>query len=457
MAKKVIMPKFGMDQEEGTVAQWLRQEGETVEKGEPLLEVETDKVNMEVEAPASGVLRGIRIGPGVTVPIGEVIAYILRPGEEMPEAGIGDPGSGIGDRENTLDAPRTTHQADQDRTPVKITPVAEQMAEHHGVDPSAIPASGPRITKQDVEAYLAQQPAQESAAPGANGEAIRAVPAARRLARELGVDLATVQGSGPDGRVQSKDVQQAAHSPAPAPQSPIPSPQSPTVRRTVPLTGMRRTIANRLTASVQQIPQFTVSMHANMGRANGLIDDIRSEWREGQPKVTITSLLIKACAWTLARYPQVNASFQENAIVEWGEINMGVAVALEEGLIVPVIRSADRLNLTEIAASLNALADRARAGKLTPDDLQGGTFTISNLGMFGVENFTAIINPPQAAILAVGRTLPQPVVNERGEVEVQPLANLTLTADHRVIDGALAGRFLSELKRALERPGLLMG
>lgn len=456
MPKKVIMPKFGMDQEEGTVAAWLRQDGDAVEKGEPILEVETDKVNMEVEAPASGTLAGIRIGPGVTVPIGEVIAYILKPGETLPDSP--QPNRPITQSPNPPTPPAAR----------RLTPVAERMADQFGVDPTAIQSNGGRITKEDVERHIAdllagQPPSTDS---GGRGEAVRAVPAARRLARELGVDLADISGSGPGGRIQSRDVQAIAQSPitqSPIAQSPIANrPINPTpVRRTVPLTGMRRTIAQRLTASVQQIPQFTASVDVNMERATRIIADIRSApGADDGPKVTVTALLVKACAWALARHPGVNASWQEEngkaEIVEWGEINVGVAVALDAGLIVPVIRHADRRSLAEIAGDLADLAGRAKTGKLTPNELAGGTFTISNLGMVGVDRFTAIINPPQAAILAVGRTVPRPVVDQRGQIVVQPQADFTLTADHRLIDGALAGRFLADLRGALEFPGRML-
>ena len=467
MAKKVIMPKFGMDQEEGTVAAWLRQEGDPVQKGDPILEVETDKVNMEVEAPASGILQGIRIGPGVTAPIGQVIAYILALGETLPEENPTQTQSN--QPTQSLNLPISPSPLPAQAGSPKLTPVAEQMVELYGVDPAAIPASGPRITKSDVERHIARLLADRPSAPPAPGPTaptspLRAVPAARRLARELGVDLAGVQGSGPAGRIQSRDVAQAAQTqPATAPPiqpqtTPAPAAGELTIRRSLPLTGTRRPIANRLTASVQQIPQFSASVHVHMARANQIIDDIRADRREGGgPKVTVTGLLVKACAWALARHPALNASFRENAIVEWAEINVGVAVALEAGLVVPVIRNPAQRSLSEIAGELADLAERARSNSLKPADVQGGTFTISNLGMTGVESFTAIINPPQAAILAVGRILLQPVADDNGALSVQPLANFTLTADHRIIDGALAGRFLADLKGALEHPGRLFG
>ncbi len=442
MAKKVIMPKFGMDQEEGTVATWLKKEGDAVEKGEPILEVETDKVNMEVEANADGILAGISAGPGQTVPIGQVIAYILQPGEELPAAKSKPAQPAAAPAPSAAAAP----------APVKTTPVAERVAQSHGIDVQTVtPArAGERVTRADVEARLPQ--------PAEDNGAIRAVPAARRLARELGIDLAQVSGSGPGGRIQSHDVQQAAaaaRQPAPAPASaPAAAPGERAVGRRVPLTAMRRIIAERLTASVQTIPQFTVSMDVNVERALDMVADLRAT--SGDVKVTLTAFLVKACAWALGRHPGVNASYGAEAITEWADINIGVAVSVEQGLLVPVVRHADELGTVEIAAQITDLGQRARAGKLQPQEMQGGTFTISNLGMFGVDHFTAIINPPEAAILAVSRAAKVPVVTEDDRIEIKQMARLTLTADHRLVDGAKAAQFLADLKQAIERPGVLL-
>ncbi len=423
----VIMPKFEMAQESGKVLRWLKREGETVAKGEALLEVETDKVAMEVEAPASGVLVGIRVGPGEVVPIGQPIAYILQPGErwEAPPPAVPE-------------APRAT-------------PLAERLARAHGVDLSAVPGTGPggRVTKADVEAYLARQGAGE--VPMGK---VKAAPAARRLARELGVDLREVPGTGPGGRIQSADVRRAAE----AMRRAVEAVSGPAVRRRVPLIGMRRAIAERMTRSVREAPSFTVSVDVDMGRALELVEDLSAlaERAEGV-RVTLTALLIRACAWALRQHPALNATLEGEEILEWEEVNIGVAVAVPEGLVVPVIHTADRKGLIEIARALEEKAARAREGRLRPEDLQGGTFTLSNLGMYGVDRFTAILNPPQAAILAVGRVAKRPVVGEGDRVEVRPMATFTLTADHRIVDGAQAARFLADLRTVLERPGILLG
>jgi pyruvate dehydrogenase E2 component (dihydrolipoamide acetyltransferase) len=433
MPVPVIMPKFEMAQESGKVLRWLKQEGEAVTKGEAILEVETDKVAMEVEAPASGTLVGIRVGPGAVVPIGQPIAYILLPGEVWEGAPGASPAA------SPAGAPRAT-------------PVAERIAQAHGVDLSAVPGTGPggRVTKADVEAFLAQRAAEGK---------VKAAPAARRLARELGMDLQQVKGTGPGGRIQSEDVRRAAEAlrAGVSPEA-LEAPARPAIRRRVPLAGMRRIIAERMSRSVREAPQFTVSIDVEMGRAMAIVEDLAA-WteREGGPRVTLTALLVKACAWALRRHPALNATLEGEEILEWEDVNIGVAVAVPEGLVVPVIPEADRRGVWEIARMLEEKVGRAREGRLRPEDVQGGTFTLSNLGMYGIDRFTAILNPPQAGILAVGRVAKRPVVGEGDELVVRPVATLTLTADHRVIDGAQAAQFMDDLRWVLERPGILLG
>jgi pyruvate dehydrogenase E2 component (dihydrolipoamide acetyltransferase) len=239
-----------------------------------------------------------------------------------------------------------------------------------------------------------------------------------------------------------------------------PPPGGPTIRRLVPLTNIRRAIAERMLASVREAPQFTVAVEADMTRALAIVEDLKAgASRPGaaeQPRVTLTVLLIRCCAWALAQHPDANSAFLDGQVAEWDEVNVGVATAIDAGLIVPVVHGADRLGMRAIAARLADLTVRAREGRLKPEDLQGGTFTVSNLGMFGIDHFTAILNPPQAAILAVGRVAKQAVVTEDDQVVVRPRSTLTLTADHRVLDGASAARFLATIQRALEHPGLLM-
>ena len=471
MPTAVIMPKFEMAQETGTVGRWLVEEGAAVAKGDPILEVETDKVTMDVEAPAGGILRGITAAPGQVIPIGQTIAYILKPGEPLP----GGPPS----RKTVLQ---------EDRSPGNPTPVAARVAAAHNLDLAGIPGTGPagRITRTDVEAHLAaprsggdlprpgdvRPPRDMSAADVSIYPTAKpiAVPAARRLARELGIDLATIAGTGPNGRIQSADIHRAAQikvaetlvDSVSAEANKVvvsPSPSHPAIARTVPLTAIRRTTAERMTASVREIPQFTLTVEVDMTRAQAVLDDLRTAGHatsEIPPKVTLTALLVKACAYALARHPGVNASFEGDHITEWADVNIGIATSADQGLLVPVIHHADRYGLHELARRLTDLGERARSGRLRLPDLQGGTFTLSNLGMYGIDHFTAIVNPPQAAILAVGRVAQRTVVAADGTFVARPLAVLTLTADHRVLDGAGAAQFLNTVQAALEHPGLLL-
>jgi pyruvate dehydrogenase E2 component (dihydrolipoamide acetyltransferase) len=440
MAIPIIMPKFEMAQESGTIARWLKQVGDPVSKGEAILEVETDKITMEVESPADGVLAQVLAEPGARVPIGQPIAYLAAAGETI--------------------APTPSPANVPAERAVKATPIAQKLAAEHGVDLSQVPGTGRdgQITRQDVEAFIAKQ--RSAGRAEVSGGKVAAVPAARRLAGELGVALAQVSGSGPGGRIQSADVARVAEAQvaiqaAPAPASPS-AERGPAVRQRIPLSGMRRTIAQRMSQSTREAPQFNVSVDVDMSRALAIVEDWRATQAEGQPKVTLTALLVKACAWALRGHPALNAGFEDEMIVEWSDINIGVAVAVDEGLIVPVIHHADRLSLLEVAARLNDVAQRGRAGRLTLADVQGGTFTISNLGMFAVDRFTAIVNPPQAAILAVGRATKRVVPDDDGQTRIAPMATFTVSADHRVVDGAQVGRFLSDLQRGLERPGLLL-
>ncbi len=440
MAIPIIMPKFEMAQESGTIVRWLKQVGDPVRKGEAVLEVETDKITMEVESPADGVLAQVLAEPGARVPIGQPIAYLAAAGETI--------------------APTPSPANAPAERAVKATPIAQKLAAEHGIDLSQVPGTGRdgQITRQDVEAFIAKQRSASQAE--VSGGKVAAVPAARRLAGELGVALAQVSGSGPGGRIQSADVARVAEAQvaiqaAPAPASPS-AERGPAVRQRIPLSGMRRTIAQRMSQSTREAPQFNVSVDVDMSRALAVVEDWRATQAEGQPKVTLTALLVKACAWALRGHPALNAGFEDEMIVEWSDINIGVAVAVDEGLIVPVIHHADRLSLLEVAARLNDVAQRGREGRLTLADVQGGTFTISNLGMFAVDRFTAIVNPPQAAILAVGRATKRVVPDENGQTRIAPMATFTVSADHRVVDGAQVGRFLSDLQRGLERPGLLL-
>ncbi len=437
--KTVEMPKMGDTMEAGKILRWLKKEGETVKKGESLAEVETDKVNIEIEAFAAGVLRRIIVQEGESAPIGAEIALIGSVDEPLP-ALAGSDDAAVATREATTSASTTA--------PAKST-VATQAA--------PAPASAPT-----------------------NGQGrIFISPIARRLAEEHQLDYAQIRGTGPNGRIIKMDVESALANeavpvatlaaPALAPTVPPASAPLPAFEPApaaiegeevveIPLTSMRRTIATRLSQSMQTAPHFYVTSVIDTGKLAQLRRQINEYTaNDTEPiKVSFNDLIIKAVARALVRMPQVNVSFAGDRIIQKKQVNVGMAVALETGLIVPVIKHAARRSVLDIAREARRLTEAARTGKLKPDDLSGGTFTVSNLGMFDVESFTAVINPPESAILAVGSITPTPVV-EDGHVVVRDRMKVTLSSDHRALDGAIVARFLQEVKRQLEEPlGLLL-
>lgn len=446
MAKEVIMPKFGFTQEAAQIVRWLKQAGEAVEQGDPIAEVTTDKVNMEVEAPASGILDGLRFAEGDTVPVTEVIAYIRGANESMAAVETARRAASTTPAQPPAETPRPA--------PPAATPVAEKMARDKGIDLGAVTGTGPggRVTKRDVEL----------AATAAAGQP-RAVPAARRLARELGVDLAQVAGSGPRGRVQSADVLEASRRGVSTPRQGVSAEvAAPGLRpssfivKTIPLAGMRRAIATRLQKSFQEAPHIFFDAEIDMTAVEALRAAANARQAKDQPKISLTAVIARACAWALGRHPLLNSWLIGDEIRVLGDVNLGVAVALDEGLIVPVVKDAARKGLAQLAAEIADLSERARTNRLRPDDVADGTFTLSNLGMFGVDRFTAILNPPQVGILAVSRARRQFVPDERDQPVARPIMTVTLSADHRVVDGAVAARFLKDLRDGLEQPGLLL-
>ncbi len=440
MAVPVIMPKMEMTQESATIVEWLKKEGERVEKGDPILTIETDKITMDIESPASGILAGINVKPGDVVPVTTVIAYILQPGEKLPEK----PEAGV---------PESTPKGEVEGPEpprVAASPVAEKIAREAGVDIREVKGSGPggKVMKSDVEAYLAAKSAGQ-------GRKVAATPAARKAARELGVDLSTIQGTGPRGRIQKKDVEQFAAARAAAEKAAPPVVAG--EERVIPLTGMRRRIAERMSQSYRSAPHITFTVSVDMLELlNTREQMIAASQAAGGEKISVTALLVKAVAWGLVRHPLVNSVLKDDGIHILPVVNVGVAVALDDGLIVPVIRNADVKSVSDIAKEVNELTAKARSGNLTPQDVSGGTFTISNLGPFGVEEFTAIINPPQSGILAVGAVHKEIVVGPEDQPVVRPIMKMTLSVDHRVLDGAEATRFLVDVKKALERPVLML-
>ncbi|MCC6613930.1 MAG: 2-oxo acid dehydrogenase subunit E2 [Anaerolineae bacterium] len=456
MPKEVIMPKFGFTQETAEVLAWLVNEGDHVDAGDPIMEVSTDKVSMEVEAPVSGILAGCRPKVGDVVPVTEIIAYILQPGESLPPEALTAPAAApVAASASAEDAAAQTVELGDD---VKASPVALRMAQEAGVDLAQISGSGPRgkVTARDVEAFVQ---ASAPRAPVPTGK-ITAVPSARRLAAEMDVDLSEVAGTGPGGRIQSEDVlafveqlkrevTTAASLPPVAPTA-VQTPVVPGdgVAQRVPFNKMRRIIARNLQKSMQDAPHIYFQREVDMTAANALVAYANKHAPDGV-KVTLTAVFVRVVAWALRRHPMLNSYLNGEEILVMSAVNVGVAVALEEGLIVPVVKDADRKSLYEIAEELGRLGQAAKANKLSLDEIEGATFTVSNLGMFGVDRFTAIINPPQVGILAVGRARKQFVPDENEQPVLRPLAGLTLSVDHRVIDGAVAARFLADLAEAL--------
>ncbi|TML13244.1 MAG: 2-oxo acid dehydrogenase subunit E2 [Actinobacteria bacterium] len=404
MATDVSLPRLGQGMEAGTIVRWLKSEGDTVEKGEPLYELDTDKVTQEVEADSSGVLLKILAGEGEEIEVGKRIAVIGEEGEEVEE-----------------------------EAPVEV----DQDAQEEG---SPAPAREEERERGREAAKEEERAASETAR--ADGR-IKASPLARRIARERGIELASLTGTGPEGRIVAEDVERAATAPAHATVG-----AAPLEAEIVPLTSLRKTIARRLTEA-WQAPAFQISMSADMTRAQELRERLRDQG------VTVTDVLTKLSAIALLRHREVNAQFADDELRIFPSAHIGLAVATERGLIVPVQRDVERKSLVQIASERKEIVHRTREGKLSQEDLEGGTFTISNLGMYGVEIFTAVLNPPQAAILAVGAIEERPVV-EHGDFVARPLIAMTLTCDHRAVDGAKAAEFLRELKMLLEEPGLAL-
>ena len=432
MAKDVIMPALGMAQETGTLLQWLKAEGDEITKGEPLMEIETDKTTVEVEATASGILANVTAGPGDEIPVGQVIALILAPGETAPES-IAVSTEGLA---------ATTEEKP---TEVLASPLAARIAAEHNVDLKLVKASGERIQKEDVLAYIATQSPAKTTTP-ANGRVL-ASPKARRLAQEQNLDLATIMGSGPDGAVLAADVLSAATAEKTEP-TPTAALRPVTEGEALPMSRMWQVMAQRLVESWNTVPHFYLEREAN---ATQLLAWWEGALKRVSDKVTLTDLLVKLVAAALRKHPRVNAMWRNDNIILNQDVNVGLAVAVEEGLLVPVIHQADQLGLHDMAARRQELISRSRDSKLSLDDLNGGTFTISNLGMFGIDSFSAIVNPPQAAILAVGK-IADKVVPVDGQPGIQPMMSLTLSCDHRVVDGARGAQFLQTLVSFIEDP-----
>ncbi len=440
MATEVKLPRLGQGMESGTIVKWLKGEGEPVKKREPLYELDTDKVTQEVEAEADGVLLKIVVDSG-EVEVGRTIAFIGSEGEDVPSGNGGAPAAAEPDEAES-------DEAESDEAAV------EEEDEGQTEGSSAPGMDDQRARGQEAAAATAEAATAAVAdAPARPDGRVKASPLARRLAREKGVDIATLTGSGPEGRIVAEDVERGAvAAPKAAPASAVAAPAGEVEE--IELTSTRKTIARRLTEA-WQAPVFQLTVSVDMTRSLELRERLVARLRDGETKPTVSDLLTKVAAAALLRHPAVNAHFAGDKILRFPTAHVGIAVAAPNGLVVPVIRDADRKTIQAIAADRAALVGRAREGKLQRDDLADGTFTISNLGMFGIEQFVAVLNPPQAAILAVGATEPKPVVLD-GEVVVRPLMSMTITCDHRAIDGADGAEFLRTVKELLEEPALAL-
>jgi len=433
----VKMPKLGLTMTEGTIIKWYVNEGDRIEKGVPLLEIQTDKVNMEEESPASGIVAKIIEPEGSNVAVTKPIAVIIREDEEIPniEDIIGETEGDIGRQDSGTDKSQEDIESnsreiegatDKDKKPlekIKATPAARRLARERDIDLSLVTPSGPdgRILEKDVRNFI-------------NNRKMRVSPLAEKIAGAKGIDLSKIDKPR-DERIMKDDLERAY------------------TGEIIPIKGMRKVIAQKMVLSKNIAPHYYVSINVDMTEIVRLKNQMAELGLETPP--SYTDILIKVTATALKKHPIINSTISDDKIIINERINVGLAVSLDEGLIVPVIKDADKKTISEIALESKQLVDRAKTGKLLPDEYTGGTFTISNLGMFGVDNFTAIINQPENAILAVGRIVKKPVV-VNDQICIRSIVNLTLSSDHRAIDGAEAARFLGTIKNILENPILLL-
>ena len=459
MAVEVFMPKMSDHMEEGEIIQWLVKEGDRVEQGQVILEIQTDKAVAELEAPATGILKGIRTGAedGATIPVGETFAFIAEPDEEVPLLPSLAANGGEAQEIERPSPPSPaavpgTSGAKASSGKVRASPVARRVAKELDVDLTQVAGTGPggRVTEGDVRAFVETQ----KAAPPKTVKGVRASPVARRVAKELGIELAQVTGSGPGGRITEADVRSfaAAGSAAPGAQP------AQAEAAWLDLTAIQRVTGERMLESVQTAPQFALTTTADMTNAlwlrEALLERVAVEAAGG--RLSVTAILVKVVAAALKDYPRANASFEEERIKLHRQVNLGVAVGSARGLVVPVIKEADQKSLAQITQELKTFQEKAEKMRFSADELSGGTFTLSNLGMYGVDHFNAIVNPPQSAILAVGRISKTPVGMPDDTIALRPLMSLTLTVDHRSMDGLQGAEFLAQIKQRLEKPYFLL-
>jgi pyruvate dehydrogenase E2 component (dihydrolipoyllysine-residue acetyltransferase) len=449
---EIQMPKLSDTMTEGTLVAWKKKKGDQVSVGEVLAEIETDKATMEWESPEDGTLSEIYVQEGGKVNVGDKIAFIKGEGDEAPKQQA--PAQKKEKKEETAEDKEKKPQGETEK------PAPAEAKQKETVPPQ----------EKDVEAVVpAARPEPTPPAPRAKEQKsedarVKASPVARRIAAELGMDLSTVKGTGPDGRITETDVRAAAKSVAanvdrggakPATKTPAPVKSGESAR--IQLSGMRKIIAQRLVESLGPVPHFYLTIDIDAGPLMETREELKSAGEGNETaKITVNDFVLKAAVVAAVKVPRVNASFDNDAIVQYADVDLGVAVAIDDGLLTPVIRAAQDKSLREISASAKDLAHRARNKKMKPEEFQGGTFTVSNLGGMGVDSFSAVINPPQGFILAVGKVTKIPVVDDCDQLMVGHRMSITMSCDHRVIDGALGAEYLKELRHLLENPALLM-
>ena len=426
------MPKLSDTMTEGTLVSWKKKKGDKVSAGEVIAEIETDKATMEWESPEDGTLTEIYVEEGGKVKVGDKIGFIGGEGEEAPKK---------------EEAPKEEEKPKE--------PKAEEKKE--------------KKPQAETEKPVPAEKKEKEAAPVAkidNGEEarIKASPVARRVAAELGVDLASVKGTGPDGRVTETDVRAAAKTKGPAPAQKTPAaakPSDPSIKAgegaRIQLSGMRKIIAQRLVESLGPVPHFYLTIEINAAPLMAAREELKSAGEGADTaKITVNDFVLKAAVQAAVKVPRVNASFDGDAFVQYADVDLGIAVAIEDGLLTPVIRAAQNKSLREISEQVKDLASRARNKRMKPEEFQGGTFTVSNLGGMGIDSFSAVINPPQGFILAVGKVTKVPVIDDSDQIVPGHRMSITMSCDHRVIDGALGAEYLKELRHLLENPALLL-
>lgn len=453
MAVELRMLQMDQTMTKGKIGKWLVKEGDTITEGQPILEIETDKVVHEQESPCDGVIAQLFAEEGNDVPVNALLAIIAAPGEEVERVEVDtiQDQEQIDEPEESLLVPSTQQTIPKEITQTtdtfKASPAAKQLAEKLGINLSQVKASGPggRILESDIHRYIETRGPTQT-----ESTRIKASPLARRLAKEFGLDLTSIDGSGPDGRVVRDDVLQASTE---VPTQTLPT--EPVPGELVEFSGIRKIIAERMTMSVQTNASVTLHTEVDASTLVELREQFNENLQEQEIKLTYTDLIVKITARALQKHPRLNATLNEEKIELLKDINIGVAVALDDGLVVPVIRNVDTIGLATISELIRTVAEKARNNQLTPGEFQGGTFTITNLGNFGIDAFTPIINPPECGILGVGRIVKKPVVQDK-EIVIRSMMALSLTFDHRIVDGAPAAQFLQTITQYIQNPYLLL-